>query len=348
MTKTVTSRYDVAEHLRTPEDMATYLEASMEEAPGDAAFIAKALGDIARAKGMSQVACDAGLSRESLYKALSGDRNPSLDTVLKVVRALGLKLHPEAALDEYTVQMGASAEPASFLRKKQWERMAGLLKHLGEACLGAELSALKEYVVPDVFGSNTRVVLLCESPHDQEVKYRLPLMGESGKVVARALERLIFQCSPEDELTEPLGRLVDRQDSRFSWLGLMNVCVVPMQAKAYGDELPAECQAFVKQLEEIREVCESKDSSCALESVIRNDLECRWMEVTSQYPGALLVPCGSVARRFCRLADISVDIRVHVDHPAFRPNRNSKLYFWDRAVNFCQTFDRIREVVERQ
>ena len=64
--------YDVAEHLRTSEEMAAYLEACLEEADGDAAFIAKALGDIARAKGMAQVACDAGLSRESLYKALSG------------------------------------------------------------------------------------------------------------------------------------------------------------------------------------------------------------------------------------------------------------------------------------
>ena len=63
MTKTVTSPYDVAEHLCTPEEMAAYLEASIEEADGDAAFIAKALGDIARAKGMSQVACDAGVLR---------------------------------------------------------------------------------------------------------------------------------------------------------------------------------------------------------------------------------------------------------------------------------------------
>ena len=99
MTKTVTSPYDVAEHLRTPEEMAAYLEACMDEADGDAAFIAKALGDIARAKGMSQVACDAGLSRESLYKALSGERNPSLDTVLRVIGALGLKLRAEAVLD---------------------------------------------------------------------------------------------------------------------------------------------------------------------------------------------------------------------------------------------------------
>jgi probable addiction module antidote protein len=96
MPRTLTSRYNVAEHLRTPEEMAAYLEASIEEARGDAAFIAKALGDIARAKGMSRVAQDAGLSRESLYKALSGERNPDFTTILKVIGALGLKLHAEA------------------------------------------------------------------------------------------------------------------------------------------------------------------------------------------------------------------------------------------------------------
>jgi len=97
MSKTVTTRYDVAEHLCTPAEMAAYLEASMEEAHGDAAFIAKALGDIARAKGMAQVARDAGLSRESLYKALSGERSPGFDTILKVMDALGLELHAGAA-----------------------------------------------------------------------------------------------------------------------------------------------------------------------------------------------------------------------------------------------------------
>jgi probable addiction module antidote protein len=94
--KTATTRYDVAEHLRTPEEMAAYLEACLEEAEGDAAFIAKALGDIARARGMTQVARDTGLSRESLYKALSGDRSPDFATILKVVAALGLKLHAAA------------------------------------------------------------------------------------------------------------------------------------------------------------------------------------------------------------------------------------------------------------
>ena len=96
MPKTITTRYDVAEHLRTPKEMAAYLEACIEEANGDAAFIAKTLGDIARAKGMSRVARDAGLSRESLYKALSGERSPGFDTILRVICALGLKLHAEA------------------------------------------------------------------------------------------------------------------------------------------------------------------------------------------------------------------------------------------------------------
>jgi probable addiction module antidote protein len=76
--------------------MAAYLEACIEEA-GDAAFVAKTLGDIARAKGMTEVARDAGLSRESLYKALSGERTPNFETILKVVGALGIKLHAEAA-----------------------------------------------------------------------------------------------------------------------------------------------------------------------------------------------------------------------------------------------------------
>ncbi len=95
--KVVTTRYDVAKHLRSPEEMAAYLEASIEEAEGDSAFIAKALGDIARAQGMSQIAKDTGLSRESLYKSLSGERTPSFDTILKVVHALGLKLYAKAA-----------------------------------------------------------------------------------------------------------------------------------------------------------------------------------------------------------------------------------------------------------
>ena len=96
MTKTKTTPYDSAEYLKTDEDMAMYLEACLEEAGDDAAFIAKALGTIARAKGMTQLAKDTGLGRESLYKALSGEGNPSFATILKVTAALGIKLHAQS------------------------------------------------------------------------------------------------------------------------------------------------------------------------------------------------------------------------------------------------------------
>ena len=86
-----TRPWDPAEHLETEEDMAAYLEAALED--GDPALVVAALGDIERAKGMTQIARDAGLGRESLYKAFSAEGIPSLSTVLKVLRALGLRLH---------------------------------------------------------------------------------------------------------------------------------------------------------------------------------------------------------------------------------------------------------------
>ncbi|MEW6714277.1 MAG: addiction module antidote protein [Nitrospirota bacterium] len=93
--KVKTTPWDAAEHLKTEEDMAAYLEAAIEE--GDPVVISAAIGDIARAKGMSQIARETGLGRESLYKALSPGGNPEFATILKVVRALGLKFHVEAA-----------------------------------------------------------------------------------------------------------------------------------------------------------------------------------------------------------------------------------------------------------
>jgi probable addiction module antidote protein len=90
VTKTKTKRWDAADHLRSRTDIAAYLEAALED--GDPALVAAALGDIARTKGMTEVAREAGLGRESLYKALSAGGNPEFGTVLRVVRALGLKL----------------------------------------------------------------------------------------------------------------------------------------------------------------------------------------------------------------------------------------------------------------
>ena len=90
-----TRPWDAVDYLETEEDIVAYLEAALDE--GDPALIAAALGDIARAKGMTTVAADAGLGRESLYKALSPDGNPEFATMLKVMRALGLRLHASSA-----------------------------------------------------------------------------------------------------------------------------------------------------------------------------------------------------------------------------------------------------------
>jgi probable addiction module antidote protein len=91
------SRWDAADYLKSDDHMAAYLQACLEEAPDDPSLIAAALGDIARARGMVQLAKETGLTREGLYKALSKDGNPSLGTVLKVLKALGLKFTPQVA-----------------------------------------------------------------------------------------------------------------------------------------------------------------------------------------------------------------------------------------------------------
>lgn len=93
MPKTTTTVWDSAEHLRTEEEMAAYLDACLEEAGDDPRLIAHALGVIARARGMSQLARETGVKRESLYRALSGEGNPEFATIWKVVRALGIRLH---------------------------------------------------------------------------------------------------------------------------------------------------------------------------------------------------------------------------------------------------------------
>ena len=95
MTQLTLRQWNSAEHLNTEEDRALYLEACLQEAGDDAAFIVKALGNIARAKGVSQLSRDTGLGRESLYKALSGEGNPSFATILKVTSALGIQLHAQ-------------------------------------------------------------------------------------------------------------------------------------------------------------------------------------------------------------------------------------------------------------
>ena len=119
MAKTITTRWDAADHLNDDEDVTAYIEAALED--GDHRVIAAALGDIARAKGMSQVAREADLGRESLYKSLSSDGNPEFATIMKVLRVLGIKLratidnagtYPDASQTASASTLADDGEPA--------------------------------------------------------------------------------------------------------------------------------------------------------------------------------------------------------------------------------------------
>lgn len=109
------TRFDASEYLKTEEDMALYLDAVIEESNGDPRMIAVALGDIAKARGMTQVAKETGLARENLYKALSGDGNPEFATVMKVITALGIKLHAAPAVAQSKPRKAPRRKPAGEL-----------------------------------------------------------------------------------------------------------------------------------------------------------------------------------------------------------------------------------------
>lgn len=109
------TRWDAADYLDTEEDMALYLDACLDEDPGDGSLVRAALNDIARARGMTQLARDTGLTREGLYRALSSSGNPEFSTVLRVIKALKIKLHAAPA---------ASSKPRRTPRKKTGGELA--------------------------------------------------------------------------------------------------------------------------------------------------------------------------------------------------------------------------------
>jgi probable addiction module antidote protein len=114
----VAAPYDAADYLRTPEGIVAYLEAIFEDYGDDARVVAKALGDVARATGMQKVAKETGLNREGLYQALSGAGNPSFDTVLKVMRSVGVELRPKAVTRQAAPRFGGKTLSASEILKK--------------------------------------------------------------------------------------------------------------------------------------------------------------------------------------------------------------------------------------
>ncbi len=122
------TKWDAVEHLGTAEDARLYLNACAEEDPGDGSLIRAALNDIARARNMSGLAREAGLSREGLYKALSEDGNPTFTTVMRITRALGLQLHVTASPSHEVDLLESSEWDESFDYKKERSRESGRLR----------------------------------------------------------------------------------------------------------------------------------------------------------------------------------------------------------------------------
>lgn len=202
--------------------------------------------------------------------------------------------------------------------------------------------ALEPYVAHDlVNGREVRVVLLCESPHNDEVRSSppIPLVGQSGVSVAQALMAHVLGL--ETHGRDPVGRLISDGDPRFRWLGLMNVCRVPMQKDVYCRSVRDDYADLLSQLNKIRNRKEAVHLRCAVECAIKDDLKERWECVRTQHPSnILLVPCGRVARRFCRLAEISVPDGLKTPHPARAQ--------WETGMEFCMTMDAIRAGVNGQ
>ena len=214
------------------------------------------------------------------------------------------------------------------------------LEKLKDVYPDSDLSGFEDYLVDDcVRGSDVKIVLLCESPHTDEVKAdpRRPLVGKSGKSVARVLRKLAL-CQEADRDT-PIGDLVYRGEVNFDWLGIMNACPVPMQKAPYCNEILEGLRNQIGDLSWVR----TKSAACsrqqALESAIADDLSARWNCVRARIdPNALVIACGQTARKFHSLAGLpTVESLPNVPHPSRQQ--------WTMALQLHECMLQIRNVL---
>ena len=213
------------------------------------------------------------------------------------------------------------------------------LDRLARVYRGLDIACLECYLVDDCTGGeDVKVVLLCESPHTEEVlsRPRRPLVGNSGKGVAKVLRELVLRVP---NTGGAIGDLVCERTEGFGWLGLMNACPLPMQKKVYSAALQQSHAGLFNDLQRLREGLPPVRRGLA--DAVREDLQCRWNRVVARVDGgALLIPCGEVARRLCDLAQIRNENLPNTPHPS----RNQ----WTRALELYRTIERIREALGRQ
>ena len=234
-------------------------------------------------------------------------------------------------------------EPRSVkvvLRWKLTEVPMSFLERLAHVYPDSDLAGFECYLVDDcVGGCEVKVVLLCESPHTDEVasRPRRPLSGKSGKSVARVLRELAL-CQNTDGDT-PIGDLVCGGDEDFDWLGIMNACPVPMQKKPYRTEALGDLGDEIDDLASVRTKSAATPRQRALEKAIADDLAARWRCVNARIdPNALVIACGETARRFHSLAGL----RAGQDLPNVpHPSREQ----WTKALQLYRCVLRIRDVL---
>lgn len=203
-----------------------------------------------------------------------------------------------------------------------------------------DLSGLEDYLVEDCgCGRDVKVVLLCESPHTDEIEAtpRRPLVGASGRSVAATLRKLVL-CQPTAN-GDSIGELVGESNEDFDWIGLMNVCPLPMQETVYCDTLQNRCKQLLDDLRSIRRKAETRAELSELECAIRDYLAERWRRLEHCVRAEpMLIACGDTARRFRTLAELPGEDLPKTPHPS----RGQ----WTMALQLYETMERIRVELE--
>ncbi|MBF0350495.1 MAG: hypothetical protein HQM11_05660 [SAR324 cluster bacterium] len=201
------------------------------------------------------------------------------------------------------------------------EKLSLVINSLDPLSVKSDFSRV--YVPDCVIEGKTRVILVLESPHTQEVKQGFPLAGNSGKEVSKLLDKLIFQ--QDSPLNRPVGAYISEKYPLFQGIGLLNICPIPMQTVCYDPVLQERYGSWLRCLAILRGAPSSKKRKDpqlqTLETMILADLKERIEQAGSE---TLLIPCGNVARAFLDKAGIQTEMNL-VPHPSFGQ--------WSRAGN---------------
>ena len=214
-----------------------------------------------------------------------------------------------------------------------------IVDRMTEEYSGMDCSTFKDYLIDDcVQTSHVKVILLCESPHREEVEAKRPLVGKSGRAIVKVLREFELIGSEEIDDNASIGELLYKHKAKFNWLGLMNSCQLPMQKKAYPPCFVRNHERFLDHLKAIRQGAELTSEQKKLRSMIVEDLKQRLKCILCRANAKPLVfACGSVARRIGELTELVCQELPKTPHPS----RGQ----WEMGLELYKTMKRIREKV---